>query len=92
MTILTGHAAELVEMRICMTLVAEAVNPCIYTFCLVTAYAADIVMDPLQFQAALFFMVKPPGLPVILGMTAAAFLLKFPFVDILMTVFAFFSL
>ena len=41
----TGYTAELVEVRVNMALVAVFVDLSIFAFCLVTAYAENIVMN-----------------------------------------------
>lgn len=85
-------AAELVKVRIDVTLIVVSVRPFILPFCLVTTGAGDVIMHPLQFKARLLLMVEFPREPVRLGMAGTTFFLELPFVNILMAINTFFSL
>lgn len=78
--------AELIEVGINMALVAVSAYLLIFTFCLMTVYAEDVIVCALELKTGPLFMFKLPWLPVLRRMACTALLLKLPFMDVLMTV------
>lgn len=84
--LLATTASELVQVRVCMTLVAVPVGPFILTLYPMAVCAEQVIVYPFQFKPCLFLMIKGLRLPVKRSMTLAAILVKLAFMYIFMAI------